>query len=101
MSKRKLKQIEIDDILNIFKIPGYYISENITNVEKNIKKDIQKQLTSIEIYPSLIDNLKSQIYNLLEGEDVINTFKAMRLLGVQIKKKGNFIYRYVKFKRDQ
>ena len=32
---------------------------------------------------------KSQIYNLLEGEDVINTLKAMRLLGVQIKKKGN------------
>ena len=32
---------------------------------------------------------KSQIYNLLEGEDVINTFKAMKLLGVQIKKKGN------------
>ena len=30
---------------------------------------------------------KSQIYNLLEGEDVINTLKAMRLLGVQIKKK--------------
>ena len=30
---------------------------------------------------------KSQIDNLLEGEDVINTLKAMRLLGVQIKKK--------------
>ena len=30
---------------------------------------------------------KSKIYNLLEGEDVINTFKAMRLLGVKIKKK--------------
>ena len=32
---------------------------------------------------------KSQIDNLLEGEDVINTLKAMRLLGVQIKKKNN------------
>ena len=32
---------------------------------------------------------KSQIDNLLEGEDVINTLKAMRLLGVQIKKKKN------------
>ena len=30
---------------------------------------------------------KSKITNLLEGEDVINTLKAMRLLGVQIKKK--------------
>ena len=30
---------------------------------------------------------KSVISNLLEGEDVINTIKAMRLLGVQIKKK--------------
>ena len=30
---------------------------------------------------------KSIITNLLEGEDVINTIKAMRLLGVQIKKK--------------
>ena len=32
---------------------------------------------------------KSEIYNLLEGEDVINTLKAMRLLGVKIEKKGN------------
>ena len=32
---------------------------------------------------------KSVISNLLEGEDVINTLNAMRLLGVQIKKKGN------------
>ena len=30
---------------------------------------------------------KSEISNLLEGEDVLNTLKAMRLLGVQIKKK--------------
>ena len=29
---------------------------------------------------------KSVISNLLEGEDVINTLKAMRLLGAQIKK---------------
>ena len=32
---------------------------------------------------------KSKIFNLLEGEDVINTLKAMRLLGVQIIKKIN------------
>ncbi len=31
---------------------------------------------------------KSEVSNLLEGEDVINTLKAMRLLGVRIKKKG-------------
>ena len=31
---------------------------------------------------------KSKISNLLEGEDVINTLKAMRLLGVKIKKKN-------------
>ena len=30
---------------------------------------------------------KSEIFNLLQGEDVINTLKAMKLLGVQIKKK--------------
>ena len=29
---------------------------------------------------------KSSIYNLLEGEDVINTLKAMKLLGIRIKK---------------
>ena len=29
---------------------------------------------------------KSQIFNLLEGEDVVNTLKAMRVLGVRIKK---------------
>ena len=35
---------------------------------------------------------KSRISNLLEGEDVINTLKAMKLLGVQIiKKKINMI----------
>ncbi len=33
---------------------------------------------------------KSKIYNLLEGEDVINTLKAMKLLGVKIFKKKNF-----------
>ena len=32
---------------------------------------------------------RSEISNLLEGEDVLNTLKAMRLLGIQIKKKGN------------
>ena len=32
---------------------------------------------------------KSEITNLLEGEDVINTLKAMKLLGIQIKKKKN------------
>ena len=31
---------------------------------------------------------KSEILNLLEGEDVINTLKAMSLLGVKFKKKG-------------
>ena len=30
---------------------------------------------------------KSEISNLLEGEDVLNTLKAMKQLGVQIKKK--------------
>ena len=64
MSKRKLTQTEIDNILNTLKIPGYYISDNITNVENNIKKDIQKQLISIEIYPDLIDKLQSEIYNI-------------------------------------
>ena len=32
---------------------------------------------------------RSEISNLLEGEDVINTLKAMRSLGAQIKKKDN------------
>ena len=31
---------------------------------------------------------KSEVSNLLEGEDVTNTLKAMRLLGVKFKKKG-------------
>ena len=30
---------------------------------------------------------KSEITNLLQGEDVMNTLKAMKLLGVQIKRK--------------
>ncbi len=32
---------------------------------------------------------KSQVFNLLDGEDVINTLKAMKLLGVRIIKKNN------------
>tara|TARA_B100000989_G_scaffold183173_1_gene137791 strand:+ start:2213 stop:3511 length:1299 start_codon:yes stop_codon:yes gene_type:complete len=35
---------------------------------------------------------ESKISNLLEGQDVINTIKAMRLLGVQVKKKGDTYY---------
>ncbi len=35
---------------------------------------------------------KSEISNLLEGEDVSNTLKAMKLLGIRIKKKGNKYY---------
>ena len=34
---------------------------------------------------------KSTISNLLEGEDVINTLKAMSLLGAQIKKDNKYI----------
>ena len=34
---------------------------------------------------------KSRILNLLEGEDVVNTLKAMRVLGVRIKKKRKSI----------
>ena len=37
---------------------------------------------------------KSKISNLLEGEDVINTLKAMKLLGAQIKKKD---HKYIVF----
>ena len=31
----------------------------------------------------------SKIYNLLQSEDVINTLKAMRLLGIKIKRRGS------------
>ena len=34
----------------------------------------------------------SEISNLLEGEDVLNTLKAMRVLGAQIKKKTQKIF---------
>ena len=32
---------------------------------------------------------KSEISNLLEGEDVLNTLKAMKILGANISKKNN------------
>ena len=35
---------------------------------------------------------KSKIFNLLQGEDVINTLKALRLLGIQILKKKDHSY---------
>ena len=37
---------------------------------------------------------RSKIHNLLDGEDVINTLKAMTKLGVRIKKKINRYYVY-------
>lgn len=41
------------------------------------------------IFASLA-NGKSKIFNLLEGEDVLKTIDAMRLMGVEINKKDNF-----------
>ncbi len=49
-----------------------------------------KSISHRSIIFSSLANGKSKIYNLLEGEDVLKTINAMRLMGVDIEKKENY-----------
>ena len=49
-----------------------------------------KSISHRSIIFASLANGKSKIYNLLEGEDVLKTINAMRLMGVEIEKKENF-----------
>ena len=48
-----------------------------------------KSISHRSIIFASLANGKSKIYNLLEGEDVLNTINAMRLMGVEISKNEN------------
>ena len=48
-----------------------------------------KSISHRSIIFASLANGKSKIYNLLEGEDVLKTINAMRLMGVEITKKEN------------
>jgi 3-phosphoshikimate 1-carboxyvinyltransferase len=49
-----------------------------------------KSISHRSIIFASLANGKSKIYNLLEGEDVLKTINAMRLMGVDIVKKENY-----------
>jgi 3-phosphoshikimate 1-carboxyvinyltransferase len=49
-----------------------------------------KSISHRSIIFASLANGKSKIYNLLEGEDVLKTINAMRLMGVEIAKKENY-----------
>jgi 3-phosphoshikimate 1-carboxyvinyltransferase len=49
-----------------------------------------KSISHRSIIFASLANGKSKIYNLLEGEDVLKTINAMRLMGVEIEKKEDF-----------
>ena len=49
-----------------------------------------KSISHRSIIFASLANGKSKIHNLLEGEDVLKTINAMRLMGVDIVKKENY-----------
>lgn len=61
MSKRKLTNKEIEDILDFIK-PNPYIPQEIAHViMENAKQTLRNQLDNITIYPELIDRLAQKI----------------------------------------
>jgi len=64
MSKRKLSETEIQNILSEFKLNPYIPKRTAKSVVNNLCKEIKKQLEVIEIYPSLIDELKKNIFDM-------------------------------------
>ena len=60
--KRKLTDIEIDNIVSNLKIPTSIPSNINDSIIKITHDNIRKQLTDIEIYPEMIEKLKEKIY---------------------------------------
>ena len=59
--KRKLSYDEIEYVLSFIK-PNIYIPiETAESIVRNVKNETRKQLVNIEIYPQLIEELKSEI----------------------------------------
>jgi len=60
--------------------------QNIAKIDKVIAVSADKSISHRALIFAAIANGKSKIFNLLEGEDVINTANALRLMGVEINK---------------
>ena len=63
------------------------ISKKIKNFKRIIKIDGDKSISIRSLIFASLATGKSKIQNLLESEDVINTIKCLKKLGVNIKKK--------------
>ena len=72
------------------------INKKISPFKKKIEVGSDKSLSIRTVLLASQAIGKSKIYNLLESEDVINTLKAIKKLGIKYKKKGNVyeIYGY-------
>ena len=64
------------------------INNTVKNYKKVIKVESDKSISIRSLIFAALANKKSKIKNLLESEDVINTAKCLKLLGVKIKKKN-------------
>ena len=66
------------------------IRNKISNFKKNLSVPGDKSISIRLILLASLAIGKSKIFNLLESEDVINTLKSMKSLGVNIKKIKNY-----------
>ena len=66
------------------------IKKKINNFNKKIAVSSDKSLSIRCVLLSSIAIGKSRLSNLLESEDILNTFKAIKKLGINYKKKKNF-----------
>ena len=66
------------------------IRNKISNFKKNLSMPGDKSISIRLILLASLAIGKSKIYNLLESEDVINTLKSMKSLGVNINKIKNY-----------
>ena len=61
MSKKSLTKKQIQNIVNVIDLPYNIPSETKKSVIKNLKENIVKQLENIEIYPSMVPELKLEV----------------------------------------
>ena len=74
------------------------IKKKLKNFKKKIYVNSDKSLSIRAILLASQAVGVSKIYNLLESEDVINSLKALKKLGIKIIKKKNFFEIYERFK---
>lgn len=82
MSKRKLTNKEIANILNFLKINPHIPQETSLSVYTKIKKQLTSQLKMIEIYPCLIPELKLEIMESYKNS-LIQTGETVGVISAQ------------------